>query len=157
MARRGEPDLTMMYASVAVGSILLSNGMMAAAKGLGAGIGAAIRENRNARRTNDWNKAVTAKAEEADALLAEYDQLRKDTLSPYVHLSRDAVEKHLVFRRMQRAAYDQPSLYDCYDVLDELCTLVRNEIANARTMARKMSNELIKREVAKRIADAVAA
>ncbi|MHA6643620.1 hypothetical protein [Mesorhizobium sp. A623] len=142
---------------MAVGSILLSNGMMAAAKGLGAGIGAAIRETRNARRTNDWNKAVTAKAEEVDALLAEYDQFRKDTLSPYVHLSRNAVEKYMVFRRMKQAAYDGRSLYDCYDVLAELVTLVRNEIANARSMARKMSNELIKRQVAKRIAEAVAA
>lgn len=54
-------------------------------------------EARNRSRISDWRKAVVAKSEELDELLAEFDALRKDSLGPFPYPSQRAVEFYLAF------------------------------------------------------------
>lgn len=149
MARKGEPDLTGMMAMSSVAGAQV--GMFAS--GLLLAIADDVRtlreQARNQKRISDWRKAVVAKSEEADELLAEFDALRRDSLGPYPYLSQRAVEFYLAFKAEYAAAFERQSLYDAYDDLASLVDRIRAEIARTKEVARQVFNERARRQAAK--------
>lgn len=151
MARKGEPDLTGMYASVAVGGALMAQGMLAAAPAIGQAIGSAIFEARRQNRLNNWQKAILAKSEEADELLTEFDALRRDSLGPYSQLTQRAVKFYMTFKSEHAAVFDRESVFAAYDDLTSLVGRIRAEIAHTKEVARQLFNARVQRQAAKLI------
>lgn len=141
----------MMFASAAIGGAVLASGMIAAAEGIGTAVGTAIREARNEKRLNQWHKAVIAKSDEAEDLLAEFNVLRRDSLGPYPYLTQRAVDFYQAFKQEHAAAFERQTLYDAYDDLASLVDRIRYEIANFRDVARKVFNERARRQAAELI------
>lgn len=130
MARKGEPDLSAMFAMTALGGIMAANFGMAAAAGLGEAIGATVRAAVNAKRVKDWEARLQEKTSNIQHLLGHLDEQRRSGAIG-VHTNKKAVTVYLDLSQQFQAAFDNSADgIDLYYALDDVEQNARGLITN---------------------------
>jgi hypothetical protein len=143
-----------MYLAVGASSYILGHAMIAAVPAIGEAVGTAIRSGVNAKRTRDWNAAVQTKAAEAEKVLAKFESLRREWIvkgSPHDSATTAAIAR---FKRELSRAFDADSVFEAYNLLEQLVTKMRRRLTADRAVVKALFSAIVKRKTAKLLEDA---
>jgi len=142
MRKPNDPNLSTMFLATGAASAILGDAMIRGIPAIGEAVGIAVANGINRKRARDWNAAVQTKADEAEKLLAEFDDICRD-LARHPKLLAAVIRDQFALQNELENALNRATVFDAYDALVMLIARIRLRLSRHRMIADTLFNATV--------------